>query len=131
MPAPRWLARFNLRVTNHILGPLARRMRGMGIVIHTGRRTHHQYRTPVMFFQHGRDLIFALTYGRESHWVQNVLALGSCDFETQGHTIHLTNPKLIHDPRRSLTPMPHRLILWLLNVSDFLELQLGSDFPSV
>lgn len=70
MPAPRWLARFNPRVTNHILGPLAKRLPGMGIVIHTGRRTHRQYRTPVMFFKHGDDFVIALTFGRESQWVQ-------------------------------------------------------------
>jgi deazaflavin-dependent oxidoreductase (nitroreductase family) len=122
MPLPRWLARFNLRVTNHILGPLAKRLPGMGIVIHTGRRTHRQYRTPVMFFRRGSDFVFALTYGRESHWVQNVLAEGGCDFETQGRVVKLTNPHLFHDPQGSVAPMPRRMILRLLNVSDFLEL---------
>ncbi len=122
MPIPRWIARFNLHVTNRILGPLAKRLPGMGIVVHTGRRTHRQYRTPVMFFRRGGKFIFALTYGRESHWVQNVLSGGSCDFETQGRTLRLSNPRLFHDPQRSVAPMPHHLILGMLNVSDFLEL---------
>jgi deazaflavin-dependent oxidoreductase (nitroreductase family) len=122
MPLPRWLARFNLRVTNHILGPLAKRLPGMGIVIHTGRRTHRRYRTPVMFFRRGSDFVFALTYGRESHWVQNVLAREGCDFETQGRVLRLSNPHVFHDSRRSVMPMPHRIILGLLNVCDFLEL---------
>ena len=39
MPAPRWLARFNLQVTNHLLGPLARRLPGWGVVLHIGRKT--------------------------------------------------------------------------------------------
>jgi hypothetical protein len=48
MPFPRWIARVNLHVINHLLGPIAQRLRGMGVVIHTGRNTHRRYRTPVM-----------------------------------------------------------------------------------
>jgi hypothetical protein len=46
MPFPRWIARVNLHVTNRLLGPLARRLPGMGVVIHIGRKTHRQYITP-------------------------------------------------------------------------------------
>ena len=122
MPAPRWLARFNLRVTNRILGPLAKHSPGMGIVVHTGRRSRQQYRTPVMIFRRNGRVIIALTYGRESQWVQNVLAAGGCELETQGQMLRLVHPRLFRDPQRSLMPRPHRLILALLNVSDFLEL---------
>lgn len=124
MPAPRWLARFNLHVTNRILGPLARHVPGMGIVIHRGRRTHREYQTPVMFFRRNSDLIFALTYGRESQWVKNVLAEGNFDFETQGETLHLLRAHLFHDARPSFIPTPHRIILGALNVSDFLEAEI-------
>jgi len=122
MPAPRWLARFNLHVTNRVLGPPARYMPGMGIVVHVGRRTRRRYRTPVLVFRHGHDYVIALTYGRESQWVQNVLAQGSCELETKGRTLQLTHPRLIHDKQRQLMPKPVALILGLLNVSDFLEL---------
>ena len=125
MPLPRWLARFNLRVTNRVLGPLAEHMPGMGIVIHQGRKTRRQYRTPVMVFRHGDRFVIALTYGPESHWVQNVLAHGGCDLETQGRTFHLTQPRLIHDERRSLMPALVRAVLGLLNVSVFLELTIS------
>ena len=125
MPLPRWLARFNLRVTNRVLGPLAGRLPGMGIVIHQGRKTNRRYRTPVMFFRHGDRIVIALTYGPDSQWVQNVLAHGGCDFETRGRTFHLTQPRLIHDERRSLMPALVRAVLGLLNVSDFLELTIS------
>ncbi len=68
MPAPRWLARFNLYVTNRILGPLASRLPGMGVVLHVGRKTGRLYRTPVLIFRRGDRLIIALTYGRQSQW---------------------------------------------------------------
>jgi len=57
MPLPRWLARFNLQVTNRILGPLARWAPGMGIVIHVGRKSHRQHRTPVMVFRRGNRFV--------------------------------------------------------------------------
>ena len=121
MPAPHWLARLNLRVTNHLLGPLAKRLPGMGIVIHTGRKSRRLYRTPVMIFNRGERLIIALTYGRDSQWVHNVLADEGCDLETQHHIFHLSHPHLLHDEKRGAMPSFVRFILSLLNVSDFLE----------
>ena len=127
MPLPRWLARFNLRVTNRILGPLAERLPFMGIVIHQGRKTKRRYRTPVMVFRHGDRFVIALTYGPDSQWVQNVLAHGGCDLESQGRRVHLTQPRLIHDEHRTLMPAVVRLALGLLNVSDFLELTISGS----
>ena len=54
-----------------------------------------------------------------------MLAHGGCDFETRGRTFHLTQPRLIHDERRSLMPALVRAVLGLLNVSDFLELTIS------
>ena len=121
MPAPRWLARVNLHVTNRILGPVARYFPGMGVIVHAGRKTHRLYRTPVLVFRRGSRFIIALTYGRESEWVQNVLAEGACDLEAQGRTIHLTNPRVFHDAARRAMPRFVALLLQILNVSDFLE----------
>ena len=122
MPAPQWLARFNLYVTNPLLGPLARRLPGMGVVLHTGRKTHRKYRTPVLVFRRDAKFIIALTYGPESQWVRNVLAQGGCELETQGRILRLSNPRLFHDEQRRALPGFFRPMLKLLNVSDFLEL---------
>ena len=51
MPLPRWLARFNRRVTNRLFGPVAPRLPGFGVVVHTGRKTHRPYRTPMNVFR--------------------------------------------------------------------------------
>jgi deazaflavin-dependent oxidoreductase (nitroreductase family) len=122
MPAPRWLARVNLHVTNRILGPLAGRMPGMGIVVHVGRKTQLVHRTPVIVFPQGNHFVIALTYGRESEWVRNVLAQGGCELETRRQTLRLTSPYLYYDEKRRAVPGFVRLMLGLLNVSDFLEL---------
>lgn len=100
MPFPGWIARVNLHVTNRLLSPLARRLPGMGVLIHSGRKTHRQYETPVMVFRRGDRMIIALTYGRESQWVHNVVAARGCELETQNHRLRLSNPKLFHDERR-------------------------------
>jgi deazaflavin-dependent oxidoreductase (nitroreductase family) len=122
MPLPRWLARFNSRVTNHLLGPLALRLPGWGVVVHTGRKTHRRYRTPVMVFRRADRFVIALTYGRDSQWVRNVVVQGGCELETQGRALRLVEPRLLHDEERRAVPALHRRILALLNVSDFLEL---------
>lgn len=127
MPLPRWLARFNLRVTNHVLGPLATHMPGMGVVVHVGRKTHREYRTPVMVFRQESRVTIALTYGRDSQWVHNVLVNSGCGLETEGRKVRLVAPRLIHDEHRTDMPAFVRLVLGLLNVSDFLELSVGSQ----
>ena len=125
MPAPRWLARFNRRVTNRILGPLAPHLPGFGVVVHIGRKTRRGYRTPVNVFRRGDGYVVALTYGPEAEWVRNVLASGGCTLETRGRRLRLTRPRIVHDERRRSVPSPVRLLLGRVGVSDFLELKLG------
>jgi deazaflavin-dependent oxidoreductase (nitroreductase family) len=127
MPLPRWVARVNLRVTNHILGPLARRLPGMGVVVHVGRKTHRSYRTPVMVFRRDNRVIIALTYGHDSQWVQNVLAEKSCELETEDRKLRLINPQVVHDERRLAMPAFVLFVLGLLHVADFLELSIASQ----
>ena len=122
MPLPRSIARVNRRVTNRLLGGLAQRLPGFGVVIHTGRRSRRQYRTPVNVFRRGDRYIIALTYGSNADWVRNVLANGGCTLETQGRTLHLSRPRLFHDESPDVVPAPVRLVLGMVNVSDFLEL---------
>ena len=123
VPLPGWLARANRHATNRVLGPLARYLPGFGVVVHTGRKTRREYRTPVNVFPRHGGYVIALTYGPESEWVRNVLAGGGCTLETLGRTSRLTQPRLFHDERRQAMPLPVRFILGILSVADFLELQ--------
>ena len=72
MPLPRSVARFNRHATNRVLGPLAHFLPHFGVVIHRGRRSGREYRTPVNVFRRRGELLVALTYGPESDWVRNV-----------------------------------------------------------
>ncbi len=122
MPIPLSVGRFNKKVTNRITGRVATRLPGFGVVIHTGRKSHKQYRTPINVFRRGDKYLVALTYGPNADWVRNVLASGGCTLETRGRTVRLTRPRLFHDERRSTMPPHVRLVLGLADVSDFLEL---------
>jgi deazaflavin-dependent oxidoreductase (nitroreductase family) len=127
MPLPRSIARANRRVTNRLLGGLATRLPGFGVIVHTGRRTRRPYRTPVNVFRQDDRYVIALTYGPNTDWVHNVLAAGGCTLETRGRTRRLSRPRLFHDESRHAVPAPVRLILGLIDVSDFLELTLDDE----
>lgn len=126
MPAPRWMARFNRQVTNRLTLGMAPHLPGFGVVVHTGRQSGRQYRTPVNVFPRRDAFVIALTYGPDSQWVRNVLANGGCTLETRGRRWRLTAPRLVHDERRMAVPPPVRVVLGLLNASDFLELALST-----
>jgi deazaflavin-dependent oxidoreductase (nitroreductase family) len=126
MPLPRSIARFNRRVTNRLLGPLAPYLPGFGVVIHTGRKTHRLYRTPVNVFRRPGGYVIALTYGPDADWVRNVLANGGCILETRGQIVRLEQPRLFRDEQLHAVPPPLRLIGralgGLAGVKDFLDL---------
>jgi deazaflavin-dependent oxidoreductase (nitroreductase family) len=123
MPLPKRLARFNLHVTNRVLGPVARRLPGFAVVSHVGRRSGRVRQTPVNLFRAGDRYVIALTYGADSQWVRNVLAAGAVDIETRGRRLRLVAPEVVHDAQRSLVPTPVRPVLGLARVSDFMLLR--------
>jgi deazaflavin-dependent oxidoreductase (nitroreductase family) len=122
MLIPMPIARFNRVVTNRITGPLAPYLPGFGVIVHTGRKTGAQYRTPVNVFRSPGGFVVALTYGPDAQWVRNVMASGGCLLETRGRTLRITRPRLFHDEQRRSWPAFVRIVLGLVNVSDFLEL---------
>ena len=123
----RRVAHFNRRVTNRVTGPLAPRLPGFGVVVHTGRKSGREYRTPVNVFRSDGRFVIALTYGAEADWVRNVLAAGGCVLISRGRRHALTAPRVTHDESRELVPAPVRVPLRLLNVADFLCLAEGEN----
>src|SRR5580704_221189 len=102
----RWVAAFNLAVTNRITSRFAARLPGFGILAHVGRKSGKLYRTPVNVFRAPEGFLIALTYGRESEWVKNVVAAGACQLETRGVLYQLSAPTIVHDPtRRRFAPL--------------------------
>ena len=118
----RWVAAFNRIFLNRITGLFAARLPGFGILTHVGRKSGRVYRTPVNVFRVPDGFLIALTYGRDSEWVKNVLAAGRCQLETRGITHELNHPTIVHDPTRQRFPLPVRTILRLIGANDFMHL---------
>lgn len=76
MKLSRGVARFNKRVTNRIQGLYAWLVPPWAVIVHRGRRSGRQYRTPLFAFRRGRTLVIALLYGEESEWLRNLRAGG-------------------------------------------------------
>ena len=122
MPIPRAVGRWNKAGPNRLTRHVAPWLPGFGVVVHRGRRTGHQYRTPVNVFRSGSEYRFALTYGPDTDWVRNVVAAGGCALLTRGHLVRLTAPRLYRDERRTGIRPVERRMLRLLGVADFLAL---------
>ena len=118
----RWVAAFNLAITNRITSPFASRLPGFGLLTHVGRKSGRSYRTPVNVFRTPDGFMIALTYGQEAQWAQNVLAARGCRLETRGRSYQLSAPIVVHDPSRANFPFPVRIILRIIGATDFLQL---------
>jgi len=118
----RWVAAFNLAVTNRITSRFAARLPGFGILTHIGQKSGTVYRTPVNVFRAPEGFLIALTYGRESEWVRNVIAAGGYELETRGVQYQLYSPTIVHDRTRRRFPIPVRIVLRLIGADDFMQL---------
>jgi deazaflavin-dependent oxidoreductase (nitroreductase family) len=128
MPIPDRMRQVNKVALNKVTGPLAQWLPGLGVVIHRGRKTGRQYRTPVNVFPRpGGRYVLALTYGPDTDWVKNVMAAGGCELLTRGKHIELTAPRLFRDEARSEIRVVERAVLGLLHVYDFLVLHTVPD----
>lgn len=123
MPIPKWVARANRVGFNRLARHVAPWLPGFGVVVHRGRRSGRHYQTPVSVFRAEDGYLVALTYGRDTDWVRNVLAAGEAELRTRGRRVLVRDPRLYHDERRRGTGPLARQALRLLHVADFLALK--------
>ena len=121
-PFPLWVGRLNKRALNRVMRFVAPHLPGFALLAHRGRRSGREYTVPINIFRDDGSYRIALTYGRHTDWVRNVLAAGGCRVRTRGRWVDLTNPHLVHDPRRAWAPPVVRQILGLAHVPDSLVL---------
>ena len=118
---PRWVAAFNLAVTNRITRPFVPWLPGFGLITHIGRKSGRTFQTPVNVFRTPGGFMIALTYGPNSQWVQNVLAAGQAELVTRRTHYHLSTPTVVHDPSRRNFPLIVRIALRILGATDLLS----------
>jgi deazaflavin-dependent oxidoreductase (nitroreductase family) len=95
MKLSRGVARFNKRVTNRIQGLYAWLVPPWAVILHRGRRSGRQYRTPLFAFRRGRTLVIALLYGEESEWLRNLRAGGGGHVIRAGRTFVVGAPEVV------------------------------------
>ena len=123
MALPRRLARFNRVVTNRVTRPFAAFLPGFAVVVHRGRRSGREYRTPVNAFKRGDGYVIVLTYTSRSDWVANVLAAGGCELVHLGRRVRVVRPVLSQgaDAERQFPPLL-RPLLRVMGVDEALSL---------
>ena len=122
---------FTMRVVNPVTRRFAGRAPGFGLLTHVGRTSGRTYVTPLNVFRRGDRYLFALTYGLIEantygsgvQWVRNVLAAGCCTLRTRGRDVRLVDPELIVDAKLTLLPLPVRLFLRPMRVTEILRLR--------
>jgi deazaflavin-dependent oxidoreductase (nitroreductase family) len=123
MPIPRVVRQWNKVGLNRVTRHIAPWVPGFGVVVHRGRRSGRLYQTPVNVFAAEDGCVLALTYGPDTDWVKNVLAVGECELRTRGRVIRLVSPCVFHDEaRRDIRPL-ERQVLRAIGAADFLSLK--------
>ncbi|HEX6262494.1 MAG TPA: nitroreductase family deazaflavin-dependent oxidoreductase [Actinomycetota bacterium] len=91
MPYPRWLAKVNKRLFN----PWEIRKGKQPVVIHVGRSSGTEYRTPLDAHPTKRGYVLVVRYGPVSDWVRNILAAGTAVLRVEGKEQRLGSPRLV------------------------------------
>jgi deazaflavin-dependent oxidoreductase (nitroreductase family) len=131
MPLPEWLARFNRVATNRVTGPLAGKLPWFAIIVHRGRKSGDEYRTPVNAWLDHENVIVALTYGPDTDWLKNLEAAGGGEVIARGSSYRVGPPHLIGAEGMSRMPAVVRPILKAIEVDRFALLPwLSPDRPT-
>ena len=109
MVMSRRLARFNKRVTNRIQGVWAPWLPPWAVIVHKGRKSGREYRTPVLAWRSGGRLEVGLYYGERAEWVRNVLAAGGAGVVRGGRTWRLGNPRVVDAADPAVSPLLRRI----------------------
>lgn len=99
----------NSPVVNGVMRPLARLVPGLGIVIHRGRKTGREFRTPVTMIVSGGRIVVPLAHGEGVNWVRNVLAVGVAEVEQLGKRRTISNPRVVDSSSAEQLPLVFRV----------------------
>lgn len=101
---PKWLDRLQAKYFNPLVRPLAGRVPGLALFIHTGRRSGRRFETPVTAYRKGNELAIMLGHGM-TDWARNALAAGEAEVTVRGDQLHIVNPR-IESSGRDVAALP-------------------------
>ncbi|MDX6743623.1 carboxymuconolactone decarboxylase family protein [Actinocorallia sp. A-T 12471] len=112
--APTSLPGLNRKVFNRLQILYAPFVPPFAVVVHRGRKSGRTYRTPVLAFRTGPQVVIALPYGDKSDWVRNLLHTDRGGIERLGRLHRITKIHITDTPTAAdLIPKPLRPLLRL------------------
>ena len=117
MRLPQGLARFNKVFTNPIQRRWAPHLPPFAMVEHVGRKSGKRYSIPVLAWVDGDRISIVLTYGRDTDWVRNTLAAGSCGIIRRNRHYTLVRPRIVPSDSPDVARgarIPARFFEWVL-----------------
>ncbi|MBO2466109.1 nitroreductase family deazaflavin-dependent oxidoreductase [Actinomadura violacea] len=113
---PRRLRRINKAVTNRVQGVYAPYLPPLAVIVHKGRTSGREYRTPVTAFRSGGRIIIGLPYGTDTDWVRNLLAAGRGGVERLGRVRRISGPRVLTAADAAELPSPIRPVTRYMDV---------------
>jgi deazaflavin-dependent oxidoreductase (nitroreductase family) len=101
---PSWLPAANRRVFNPVVRLWASWLPPLGLIVHRGRRSGREYRTPVLAWRSGSTLAVVLFYGADVAWVRNVVAAGGGELIRGRRRSRFGEPRVVRDGSAPLPP---------------------------
>lgn len=98
---PSWLPQLNERVVNPVQRLWAPWLPPWALIVHTGRRSGVERRTPVLAFGGGDTLAVILFYGARTQWIRNVEAGGGVVVRA-GRRRAIIGTRIVRAPERQL-----------------------------
>ena len=92
----------NKRVVNPVQRLWAPWLPPLGLIVHRGRRSGAEYRSPVLAWRSGSRLYVVLYYGADAQWVRNVLAAGGGEVVRRGRRSRFTDVRVVRDGAEEL-----------------------------
>jgi deazaflavin-dependent oxidoreductase (nitroreductase family) len=93
---PSWLPPVMRRVINPVQGLWAPWLPPWAMVLHRGRNSGAEHRSPVLAWGSGSTLYVVLYYGERAEWVRNVLAGGGAVVR-RGRRRTITGARVVRD----------------------------------
>ena len=106
---PAWLPKVNKRVVNPVQMLWAPHLVPLAVIVHRGRRSGTEYRTPVLAWRSGSTLYVVLFYGSRVQWVRNVRAADGGEVIRRGRRRRFTGVRIVRDSSTEPLPRPVRV----------------------
>jgi deazaflavin-dependent oxidoreductase (nitroreductase family) len=99
---PSWLRPVNKRVVNPVQRLWAPWLPPWAVIVHRGRRSGTEYRSPVLAWRSGSRIYVVLYYGASAQWVRNVLAAGGAEVVRRGRRSRIADVHVVRDGSEEL-----------------------------